>query len=245
MRALRVFDDFLERSNAWNYRVDNAAGFELRDSNLVLWMGPTEGDIYYSNAELSDGGFESLKWEYARAEFRAKLGMDHYGSAGFGFWNYSMVTELSMPIWFIYLNARGKYPLKGLFLQVVNQFMPVKLPEGSGLGAISIISRLFPGLAGAKVLGSRPLMQGLNPSEYHVYAVDWSERFVDFSIDGAQIARIPFVYKRQERRARVDVWIDNSVFLPDRNGPTGLYLHNPQENRKRHELLLDWIKIYE
>lgn len=245
MRSLKLFDDFAEKSGYWSYRADNAAGFNVRDSSLVLWMGPTEGDIYYSNAEISDGGFDDLKWQNASAEFRAKLAMDHYGSAGFGFWNYSMATDLSMPIWFIYLNARGKYPLKGLFLQVVNQFVPVKLPQGFGVGALSLISRLFPWLAGIKVLGSRPLMQGLDTSQYHVYAVDWSERFVDFSIDGAHIARVPFSYRHRDRRARVDVWIDNSVFMPDRSGPTGLYLHNPQENRERHELLLDYVKVYE
>lgn len=237
-----LFDDFEKKSENWIYRIDNKAGFSTKNSNLVFSMGPTEGDLYYSNAELSDGTFEDLKWQFKRAEFKVKFDFNHYGSAGWGFWNYSMVTDLSMPIWFIYLNSRGKYPLKGFFLQVVNQFYPVKLMGSKGLGAVSMISRLFPKLVGVNVLSSKPLMQNLDISVPHSYTVDWKENKAGFYIDDKFLIDIPFVYK-YDKKARLDVWIDNSVFVQNKNDPSMLYKHSPQENREKYELFLDYIKV--
>jgi len=87
-----VHDDFNTKSDVWSYRTENFSSIEITDGNLKMCVGPSEA-LYYSDAEISDGSFENLNWSSGSAEFRVKLSFDHFGSAGFGFWNYSMATK--------------------------------------------------------------------------------------------------------------------------------------------------------
>lgn len=238
--ALRIHDDFKVKSNAWTYRTENSASIELDGEGLRMCIGPSEA-LYYSDAEISDGGFEGLRWLSGNAEFRVKFQFDHFGSAGFGFWNYSMVTDLSMPIWFIYLNSRGKYPLQGFFAQAGRNFCPLILKKpGLGQSILSLTSRLFPAWVGVKVLSSRPVLESIDAVSYHLYKIEWKGGLVKFYIDGLEVCSVRDGFL-EGKRARLDVWIDNSVFMPLKNDPGKVYRHATQELRERHCLHLKSI----
>ncbi|MGQ9596474.1 MAG: hypothetical protein ACUVQY_05700 [Thermoproteota archaeon] len=143
MKEGGFFDDFETKSPYWNWRVDNNAGFRVENSILRMYMGPTEA-LYYSNAEIADGLFDDLPWSFRTIETKAKLLGGHYGSAGWGFWNHTMVTDSSMPIWFVYLRTRRPYPFSGLFAQVGNQFQPIMFLERSSKFVLaSILSSIL------------------------------------------------------------------------------------------------------
>jgi len=234
-----LFDDFAEMSPYWHYRRDNFAGFEHEGSVLRIFSGPTEA-LYYSNAEISDGMFDDLPW--FRKTFEAKIRMAglHYGSAGWGFWNHSMVFDISMPIWFIHLKSRGPYMLQGFFAQVKNHLYPVKL-YGPSLSALSLVSRLTRGRLGVVIHSGKPALQDLDLTQWHVYRVEWREGAVSFYVDGRHVATLPL--RGQEYRARADVWIDNAVFGYNRRDAGRVYRHLTQENRVRAYLEVDYVKV--
>ena len=235
----RLFDDFTEMSPYWDYRRDNFAGFEQEGSVLRLWSGPTEA-LYYSNAEISDGVFDDLPWFRRTFEAKVRLSGYHYGSAGWGFWNHSMVFDLSMPIWFIHLRSRGPYMLQGFFAQARNHLYPVKLYGGS-MSLLSAVTRLTRGRLGVVVHSGKPAWQDLDLTQWHVYRVEWREGYADFYIDGRRVARLPI--PGPETRARADVWIDNAVFGYNRRDAGQVYRHLTQENRSRTYLEVDYVKV--
>jgi hypothetical protein len=238
----KFFDDFETKSSYWEWRVDNSAGFDLEKSILRMFVGPTEA-LYYSNAEISDGFFDDLPWSFKTVEIKARLIGKHFGSAGWGFWNHTMVVEHSMPIWFIYLRPRGSYPFSGFFAQVGNQFQPIVLLEKNFLFTLAyVLSRVSSKIAGVKILSLSPTMRELKLEEWHNYKVEWTKDKVLFYIDEKEVAKIPFLFKSQN--ARVDVWIDNAVFEIRKNDPGKVYRHVTQENRNRNFLEVDYVKVY-
>lgn len=235
----RVFaDDFTERLPRWNWRTDGVATISIKEGVLEMCMGPTEA-LYYSNAEIADGEFDDLPWKYADIEFRVRLDGEHYGSAGWGFWNHSMRVDQSFPIWFIYLRAYGPYPLQGFFAQVGNSFYPIKLFRG--IAHYKIALTLLPWVAPIKILSAKPAAQDLNLAEWNTYGISWKEDSIIFTINGEEIAKIRAV--NNEVRARADVWIDNAVFNPPRKDAGKVFRHVTQENRKMSCLEVDWIKV--
>ncbi|MEM2677796.1 MAG: hypothetical protein QXU62_04055 [Thermofilaceae archaeon] len=235
-----LFDDFTEMSPYWDYRRDNYAGFEQEGSILRLWSGPTEA-LYYSNAEIADGVFDELPWFRKTFEAKVRLSALHYGSAGWGFWNHSMVFDLSMPIWFIHLRGRGPYLLNGFFAQAKNHLYPVKLYSGS-LALVSAVSRLTGGRLGVVIHSGRPAMQQLDLTTWHVYRVEWVEGRARFYIDGQPVAQLPL--PGPEYKARADFWIDNAVFGYNRRDAGRVYRHLTQENRSRTYLEVDYVKVF-
>ena len=235
-------DDFAEMSGYWDYRKDNYAGFEHEDSVLRLWMGPTEA-LYYSNAEIADGDFDYLPWTYKTLEVKARLVGRFFGSAGWGFWNYTMVIDNCVPIWFIYLMTRGPYPLKGFFAQVGNQFQPIVIFEKDATFKLaSLLSGIAPSITGIRILSETPSMQTLSLDQWHTYTIEWRETSVVFSIDGSPVATIPYTYGPVG--ARADAWIDNAVYEVRRGDPGKVYRHVTQENRRRSYLEIDRIRVY-
>ncbi len=235
----RVEDHFEARSGYWRWRTDGCASIEVSNSIAKLCTGPTEA-LYYSNAEIADGEFDELPWSRCRVEVRARLSGYHFGSAGWGLWNHSMVVDLSFPIWFIYLRARGPYPLQGLFAQVGREFVPIKLFKSVSLyrAALSIA----PWVAPIRILSSRPRAQNLELTDWHVYAVEWDGSVARFWVDGEEVA----VVKPRwvvNTRLRVDAWIDNAVFLPLRGDPGAVYRHQTQEVRARTCLEIDFVRV--
>ncbi len=234
-------DDFDTKNDSWIYRRDGVSDIILKDSILKLCMGPTEA-LYYSNAEISDGGFNELRWKGGKLAFKARFsgeGFPHYGSAGFGFWNYSMRIDLSYPIWFIYLRSvRKNYPLQGFFIQVGNKFMPIMLTRS--IGIYKALLALFPFAAPIKILSSKPVMQEIDLREWHTYSIDWTDGKALFYIDDKEIADMSVEYRG---RARIDAWIDNAVFQPKRNDPAYVYRHITHENRRESCIEIDWIKV--
>ncbi len=241
IREGKFIDDFNEKSPYWDWRIDNYAGFNLSNSILQMYMGPTEA-LYYSNAEIADGSFDDLPWRYKTLETKVRLRGRHYGSAGWGFWNHTMVVDTCQPIWFIYLRSRGTYPLNGFFAQVGNIFQPIILFEKNyQLRAAYLLSKLSGKLAKVKILSLNPSMQDLNLEQWHVYKVEWGMS-VKFYIDGEEVAHIPI--KTEDTRARADIWIDNAVFIVRRGDAGRVYRHVTQENRGRAMLEVDYVKIY-
>lgn len=235
-------EDFETRSSYWNWRIDNHAGFEVERSFLRMWMGPTEA-LYYSNAEIADGLFDELPWIFKTFETKARLVGKHYGSAGWGFWNHTMVIDSSLPIWFIYLRTRRPYPFSGFFAQVGNRFQPVMLLEkNSRFVLASILSKASSSIIGVEIISPKPSMQELKLDEWHEYRVEWVKQGVNFYVDNREVAKIPFPFK--EERARADVWIDNAVYEIRKGDPAGVYRHATQENRKKAFLELDYIKVH-
>ncbi len=236
-----MFDDFNERNPRWRLRHDGVSRIIIQDSILKLCMGPTEA-LYYSNAEISDGSFDELIWSGGKLSLKARFtgnGYPHYGSAGFGFWNYSMRIDLSYPIWFIYLRSvRGSYPLQGFFIQVGNRFAPIMLTRS--IGIYKALLTLFPFAAPIRILSSKPVMQEIDLGEWHTYTIDWSGGKAVFRIDDREIADVSVEYRG---RARIDAWLDNAVFQPQRNDPAYVYRHITHENRREACLEIDWIKM--
>jgi len=236
-----LFDDFEEKTPYWDYRVDNYASITVRDSKAILCSGPTEA-LYYSNAEISDGRFDDLPWEEKTFEAKIRMTDLHYGSAGWGFWNHSMVFDLSMPIWFIHLQSRGPYLFQGFFAQAGTGFVPIKLYRGSLL-IPSLLSRATGGAIGVTIYRSKPVFPDLDLREWHVYRVEWRSGRASFYIDDALIAVIP-LSKRAASKARADVWIDNAVFGYNRRDAGQVYRHLTQENRSRSCVEVDYVKVY-
>lgn len=236
----RLFDDFEGMSPYWEYRRDNFAGFEQEGSILRMWMGPTEA-LYYSNAEVSDGRFDDRPWYRKAFETKVRMSTLHYGSAGWGFWNHTMLFDKCMPMWFIHLWSRGPYMLQGFFAQVRNHIYPIKLYRGS-MSLLSALTRLTGGRLGVVIHSGRPAMQQLDLTQWHVYRVEWGEALVKFYIDDALIATLP--NRGYESHARADIWIDSAVFGYNRKDAGRVYRHLTQENRERVYLDVDYIKVY-
>ncbi len=236
-----MMDDFTEKKPFWDWRRDGVSRIAIKDSILRLCMGPTEA-LYYSNAEISDGGFTDLKWSSGKLIVKARLsgeGFPHYGSAGFGFWNYSMRIDLSYPIWYIYLRSvRKNYPLQGFFIQVGNKFLPVKLTRPIGL--YKVLFDVFSFAAPIKILSSKPVMQEIDLSKWHTYSIDWRNDKAVFAIDDHRVAEIPVNYTG---KARIDAWIDNAVFQPQRGDPAYVFRHITHENRRETCLEIDWVRM--
>ncbi len=233
----KVLDHFDEKSDYWKWRVDGFACHEVSNSIARLCMGPTEA-LYYSNAEIADGEFDDLPWRRGYVEVRARLIGNHFGSAGWGFWNHSMVVDLSFPIWFIYLRARGSYPLQGFFLQVGREFVPINLFKGISFYRLAL--SIAPWVAPIRILGSKPLAQDLDLEDWHIYRIEWSGKVARAFIDGEEVARVEPKWV-VDTRLRIDAWIDNAVFLPIRGDPGAAYRHQTQENRSRACLEIDYI----
>ena len=209
----------------WRLRRDGVARIETGPGRVLLCVGPSEA-LIYSNAEVSDGGFDQLPHSGGVLELRARLSRLHWGSAGWGFWNYSMLVDASNPVWFIYLNAPGPYPLKGLFAQSGRFFRPIRL-LGGGLG--DRLRRLLLRLPGAPVrLVGGEALPGLELGEPHLYRVEWRPGRAVFSVDGRVVAELP----ASGGRARVDIWIDNVVYAPLRGDPGRVYRHFTMELRE-------------
>lgn len=235
-----LYDDFDEKTPYWDYRTDNFASITVRDGKAVLCSGPTEA-LYYSNAEIADGRFDDLPWERKTFEAKVRMSTLHYGSAGWGFWNHSMVFTISIPVWFIHLKSRGPYLFQGFFAQAGTHFAPIKVYGGSLL-LPSLLSRLTRGAVGVVIHTHRPAMQNLDLTEWHVYKVEWLERAANFYIDGVKVASLPL--PRSSFRARADIWIDNAVFGYNRRDAGQVYRHLTQENRERACLEVEYVKVY-
>ncbi len=214
-----------QRRGRWRLRRNGAARIESEKGVLRLCMGPTEA-LHYSNAELSDGGFDELPHTQGVLELRARFTRLHYGSAGWGFWNYSMRVDESYPVWFIYLNAPGPYPLKGLFAQVGNKFHPVRLL--APLTGYYFVLKLFPWAAPIRIASRKPSLQDLDLTEPHLYRVEWRGGKARFTVDGRLVAEM----EAKHLPARVDMWIDNAVYQPSRRDPAMVYRHVTMENRE-------------
>jgi len=228
-------DDFTADTGYWRKRTDGNAGVEIGGGKLRLWAGPSEA-LYYSNAEVSDGGFDQLPWERGYMEARVRLLGGHYGSAGWGFWNYTMWVDENLPVWFIYLRARGPYPLQGFFAQAGPAMAPIKLwAPGLRFAATALLARLL----GVRV-SARPSMQGLRLEEWHVYRVEWDGREAVFLVDGEEAARL-----RPGRRARLraDLWVDNAVYEVRRGDPGAVYRHATQWCPVRGVLEADYVEL--
>ena len=236
-----IRDDFNEKSPYWNWRIDNYAGFEVKDSILRIWMGPSEA-LYYSNAEISDGKFDDLPWSKKTFEAKIRFEGTHYGSAGWGFWNHTMVIDTCIPIWFIYLRARGSYPLQGFFVQAKNIFQPIILFEKNRLfKAAYYLSKISEKFIGIKIISLNPVMQDLDLSKWHIYKVEW-KNLAKFYIDEKLVATIPL--SEENVKARADIWLDNAVFMLDKKDAGRVYRHVTQENRKRTFLEVDYVAVY-
>lgn len=236
-----MFEDFESPSGRWVWRRDNYASYEVVNSLARLCSGPSEA-LYYSNAEVSDGLFDDLPWTCcASIEFKARMTGEHFGSAGWGFWNHSMRVAQSFPIWFIYLRAYGKYPLQGFFAQLGNAFYPIKLFQSVALYKYGLT--LLPFLAPIKIMSSRPFMQDVDLLSWHEYKISWHSGGARFYIDGVEVANVEHS-KASEYSQRIDAWIDNSVFYPFRGDAGGVYRHVTQESRERVCVEIDSIKVF-
>ena len=235
------FDDFDSKSDYWGYRTNGVADITYENSVVKLHMGPTEA-LYYSNAEIADGDFTHLPWEPCNMEAKIRLSGNHYGSAGWGFWNYSMTVDGSIPIWFIYLRSNSsKYPLNGFYVQVGNVFTPIKYfikPPRS----LRIAIKLLKGLIPVKFTSTSPVMQNIDISEWHIYKMLRDNNNLVFYIDDNKISKISIPDSKYGFRA--DAWIDNAVFSPLKGDYARVYRHVTHENREKATLEIDYIKIW-
>ncbi len=230
-------EDFTAGKVGMRLRRDGFSRIEIRDNMAVLCTGPSEA-LYYSNAEIADGEFNNLLWKPPVAlEARARVTGLHYGSMGIGFWNHSMVLGVSNPVWFIYLKARGTYPLQGFFAQSATYFAPIA--SWGNLKLWKLASTIARPLVPISIVSTKPRLPGIDLREWHVYRVEYLESKAVFFVDGEQVASLP----AKPTETRADAWIDNAVFLPGRD-PGRVYRHITQENRDETCLLIDWIKIY-
>ena len=237
---LPEWEGFESIGTGWRGRVDGFAGIEARGGVLVLWMGPSEA-LYYSNAEVSDGGFNDLPWISGDLTVEARLDKQHYGSAGWGFWNYSMVIGESLPVWFIYLRARSpSYPLNGFYVQTGNILTPIKL-FGKPPLMLHLGARLIPWLLPVKLTSLNPVIQDLDLGDYHVYRVRLDRGVAEYFIDDKQVAKHPL--RPGGTRFRIDLWIDNAVFTPLKNDYARVYRHVTHENRSRGSLMVRRISF--
>lgn len=239
-RGTPFTDDFEEITEYWLLRGDGVHKITVENSLLILEVGPTEA-LYYSNAEVSDGDFNCLRWWGHSIEFKARYRGSHYGSWGVGFWNYSMVIDRSMPLWFIYLRSVDpSYPLNGFYIQAGRVFTPIKYFTGPPL-AVKLGARLLKPLLPIKFTSLKPVKPDLDLESWHVYRVEWSSGRVEFLVDGELLARVE--EPSGSERFRVDAWIDNAVFTPLKNDYARVYRHVTHENRAPARLELDYVKV--
>ncbi|BEP16852.1 hypothetical protein PYJP_02040 [Pyrofollis japonicus] len=226
-----VYGEEVEASG-WRLRRNGVARIEFSDHVMRLCMGPTEA-LYYSNAEISDGGFDKLPHSSGVLEVNARLTRLHYGSAGWGFWNYSMRIDMSYPVWFIYLNTPGPYLLRGFFAQTGNVFTPIRLDhrdrwERLYFRLVAALTRLGMPLVPIRITSTRPAMQDLDLTKPHNYRIEWKHGEAKYYIDGKLVAR----HTAKQLQTRVDIWIDNAVYEPRRGDPGRVYRHVTMENRE-------------
>lgn len=96
-------------------------------------------------------------------------------------------------------------------------------------------------MVGVKVLSSRPALEGFDVASHHLYKIEWKEGLARFYVDGLEVCSVRDGFL-EGKKARLDVWIDNSVFMPPlKNDPGKVYRHATQELRERHCLYLKSI----
>jgi len=218
-------------SGPWRLRRNGVSRIEFRDNVMRLCMGPTEA-LYYSNAEVSDGGFDNLPHSGGVLEVNARITRMHYGSAGWGFWNYSMRIDESYPVWFIYLYTPGPYLLKGFFAQTGSLFTPITLYHRGGYeklyyGFIALLSRLGLRVVPIRIYPRNPVLPGFDVTTPHNYRIEWRQGTARYYIDGRLVAE----HRARQLQSRVDIWIDNAVYEPRRGDPARVYRHVTMENR--------------
>ena len=218
------------------HRIDNYGNIIKTEDGYILEVGPTEA-LYYSNAELSDGEFNDLRWNGGYMDLEARVDYIHYGSFGFGFWNHSMRIKDSKPIWFINLYTPGRYPLKGLFIQVKNIFIPVKLYNG--LKLLKIITSLIPFSKPIKIPIARPLKPDLDITDWNRYGIRWEKDSAIFYVNREEIYRVD---ESLDFKARFDIWIDNAVFIPGKDSAE-VYRHVTNEVRRKNRLYVREIVL--
>ncbi len=218
-------------SGPWRLRRNGVSRIEFRDNIMRLCMGPTEA-LYYSNAEVSDGGFDYLPHSSGVLEVNARLTGMHFGSAGWGFWNYSMRIDESYPVWFIYLYTPGPYLLKGFFAQTGSLFTPIVLYHRGGYEKlyyrlVALLSAVGLGILPIRIRPRQPVLPSLDVTKPHNYRVEWRQGTARYYIDGKLVAE----HEARQLQARVDIWIDNAVYAPKRGDPGLVYRHITMENR--------------
>lgn len=233
-------DDFESLDKYWLLRGDGFYRILVRDSSIVLETGPSEA-LYYSNAEISDGGFDCLRWWGRSLEFKARYVGEYYGSWGLGYWNYSMLVDKCIPLWFIHLRSRSpKYPLNGFYVQAGNMFTPIKYFTSPPL-SLRIGARLLGPLLPIRITTLKPVKPDIDLGDWHIYRIEWGKSKLLFMIDGDIVSEAPL--PPREERFRIDAWIDNAVFTPLRNDYARVYRHVTHENRAPARLEIDYISI--
>jgi len=230
----------LQDQKRWKKRIDGTASIDIQGDELSMTMGPSEA-LYYSNAELSDGEFETLPWSFPTMEATASI-QEHFGSAGLGFWNHSMLLGGANPVWFVYLRAAGKYPLAGLYAQAGVYFAPVATDAGIGHWATAALTRVIGRRLGAILLTGKPSMRGLNVEEEHRYSIHLRRGHAEFHVDEQLAASLPL---EKKTRFRADLWTDNAVFTASRNDPGGVYRHATQENQTTSTMRVKDLVLHE
>jgi len=171
----------------------------------------------YADAQLDDTqnlARGSLRWKPPlRFSVRARTSIpDPQGTFGFGFWNDPFSLSLGMG------GAARKMPAAPQCAWFFYGSPPLDLPlaqgvPGAGWKAAALRFRQIPPLllapiaAGGVLLASFPparrwafdqarrfysaeeRLLGIDPSAWHAYAVEWTDSWVRFSIDGAEVLR--------------------------------------------------------
>lgn len=157
---------------------------------------------------------ELAPYKYNAMETRIRVDPVMKGSRGWGFWNFKMEKSQCQLAWFIFLKGRPGYSLNGFWAQCVD-------------GNLDNLT-LMP-------------IRGYDISEWHTYEIDWNEKYVEFYIDGNLVANVSKGVPKIN--CKVDVWIDNAVWLEERI----FRYYIPVFNRiwQPTTLYLDYIEITE
>jgi len=212
-------DDFDEYSTNWRI-LSEFTSFNIHHglAELTLWKA---WRFTYFNI-----GINSVeRYQYDNFEMRAQVNNSwrHVGkeddigpgSVGWGFWNKKFDSSQIEVAWFFHNKASRFSPMNGLWAVC-------KSPSSNPHGGFTKIK-----------------IEGIDITNWHVYAINWTEDYCDFYIDGENVAHI--TNGIPVKASCVNLWNDNAVWyaLPRAN----LYLPIIKRSPKGNILFLDYIEI--
>ena len=84
-------------------------------------------------------------------------------------------------------------------------------------------------------------IEGYDITDWHEYEIDWKENYVDFYIDGHNVAHVTKGVPQE--KMTIDIWLDNAAWYGFRNGD--IYFPIYQRVKTANLLFIDYVEITE
>lgn len=213
-------DDFDDFNTFWRV-IQKFTSFDIHHgmAELALYKAPR---FMYFNCELRSPNIFSYNTLKIRTQVNnswCQLGKEdtiQKGTVGWGYWNHKFGIDEIEYAWFFHTKGSRFFPKNGLWAICKS---PIKDNEYGGFSMIKI--------------------EGYDVTDWHEYEIDWNETYVDFYIDGENVAHVTKGVPQQTMT--IDIWLDNAAWYGFQNGD--IYFPIYQRVKQANLLFIDYVEV--